>query len=76
MISKGDRVTRLNTSHPTGIVVAVNGNLSATVRWGISDGTEFVEELSQVKLQSVLHEILSPDEVVKRQIEESKERFV
>ena len=72
MLRVGDYVTLKDTDHPTGIVEDLFGSITATVRWGISDGRVFREYLNQEDLQVVTHHVANAiengSEVVHRNI--------
>lgn len=66
----GDYVNQLNTKNPTGIIEAINGHI-AEVRWGTADKRTFRDSFRLDELQIVTEPIYSPDDVVKRQMEEA-----
>jgi len=57
MLQVGSYVTLKGTDHPTGIVEALYGIITATVRWGVDHGQVFREDLNQEDLEVVTHHI-------------------
>lgn len=55
-----DVVNRTNTSHPTGTIEDIRGNV-ATVRWGIQDKFKFTEDIPLDELQEVSKQSFGPN---------------
>jgi len=68
-------VTRKGTDQPVGYIRQTN-NGSATVRWGVSDGRVYEEDIAIQELQDVEYDILSPEEVTIRQAREAGGRII
>ena len=71
MLNVGDYVTRKDSEQPvTGIVEALYEHISATVRWGVSDGKVWRQEIPQDELEVISHEVLNKEAVHKNIFEE------
>lgn len=68
LIDLNDYVNRKETTHPTGIVKAINEDM-ATVLWGVSDQREYLEDIPLHLLDIIRHKIVSADEIARREAE-------
>lgn len=71
MLSLGDYVNRKGTTHPTGVIEALN-DVYAWVLWGVADKRVYREEIPRDALVVITHKIVTQDEIVAREIEESR----
>jgi hypothetical protein len=67
-------VTRKGTEQPVGYIMSTN-NGTSTVRWGVSDGKDYDEDIPTDELSQVEYKILSPEEVQTRQALEAKSKL-
>lgn len=68
----GDYVNQKGTVDPTGTIESINNHNIARVRWGVADGRIFEDDFPLDDLQLVSHEIIPPEEILKRQAENSR----
>jgi hypothetical protein len=67
----GDHVNQKGTDSPTGVIQEIHGRF-AKVRWGVQDRRVFEDDFALEDLQPVPYEIITPDEVEKRMVENSR----
>lgn len=69
MLVINDYVNKKGTTHPTGIIKALENGV-ALVRWGVEYDHIFTEKIPVENLQLITHTITSRDEVEIRQAKE------
>lgn len=67
----GDHVNQKGTDNPTGIITRIDGQF-AKVRWGVQDKHVFEDDFALEDLQLVPYEIITPEEVEKRMLKNSR----
>jgi putative ribosome biogenesis GTPase RsgA len=67
----GSYVNQKGTTHPTGMVKEIFQDGTVLVRWGVADGRTYEDFIFQTQLRVINHDVVSSDEVQRRQAKES-----